>query len=110
MWRVSRRYRPAVSFRFLTDSVRWADEKVVTCGPYFVLVAFIMLFYPAFPVMFNAIDHDISEDYLFLSLVIFSGFLMGFLLGSDIWALALSPYYNLYYLLCVWFWCSLFGN
>ena len=110
VWRVSRQYYPAVSFRFLTDSRSWADEKVARCGRYVVLVAFTMLFYPVFPVMFNAIDHDISEDYLFFSLVIVSGFLMGFLLGNDTWALALRPYYNLYYLLCIWFWGSLFGN
>ncbi len=110
VWRVGRNYHPEVSFRFLTDSRSWADEKVASCGRYVVLVAFTMLFYPVLPVMFNSIDHDISEDYLFISLLLVSVGLMGFLLGNDTWALALRPYYNLYYLLCIWFWGSLFGN
>ncbi len=110
VWRVSGSYRPKVNFRFLTDSVRWADEKVASCGSFVVIVAFTMLFFPTFPVLFGKITYNISRDYLFFPLFIVSVFLMSFLLGNDTWAKSLKRYYNVYYLFCIWYLGSFYGN
>lgn len=111
VWRVTGKYHPKVDFRFLTDSVCWADEKVATWGRYAVLVSFVMFLHPIFPMMFARIPEEaLTENYLYLYLYIFGGILAGFLMGKDTWDKSLRHYHNLYYLFCIWYWGAFFGN